>query len=282
MKKYLFAFVFAFLSMHSFGQEADTSWKKGGLVNINFNQVSLNQWAQGGENSLSLASSLGLFANYVKDNSTWSNSLDLSYALLKSGAQNLRKSDDRIDLTSKWGRKFTDKWYYSALFNFKSQFADGFNYPNDSNIVSKFLAPGYLTLALGVNYKPVSYFELFLSPATVRLTIVNDQLLADAGAYGVTPGKKSRSEFGAYLNMIFKKDVMENVTLSTKLELFNNYTDKDENNRKNVDINWELALNLKVNKLINASLVTQLIYDDNVIQRTQFKEVIGVGLGYKF
>ena len=273
----------------------DTSWKKGGFVNVNFSQVSLNQWAQGGENSLALASSASLFANYAKDKTSWENSLDLAYALLKSGSLPVRKNDDRIDFTSKYSRLMKGKWSYSALLNFKSQFARGFNYPDDSNIVSKFLSPAYLTLALGFNYKPVDYFEVFISPATGKFTFVTNQILADAGAYGVDPattdangipqpgtGKNLKTEFGAYLNLKFKKDIMTNITLITKLELFDNYTDKDKNNQTNVDVNWETGLNMKVNKLINVTVATQLIYDDNIIKRTQFKEVLGVGIGYKF
>ena len=75
---------------------------------------------------------------------------------------------------------------------------------------------------------------------------------------------------------------MQNVTLITKLELFDNYTDKDKNNKTNVDVNWETGLNMKVNKLITATVATQLIYDHNVVKRTQFKEVLGVGFGLKF
>jgi hypothetical protein len=260
----------------------DTSWKNGGFFNANFSQVSLNQWAQGGENSLALASLLNLFANYAKDKITWDNNLDLAYAVLKSGSLEPRKSDDRIDLTSKLGRKISKNWSYSALLNFKSQFAKGYKYPDDSTVVSKFLSPGYVILSLGFNYKPVDYFEVFISPATGRLTIVNEQELADAGAYGVKPGEKTRTEFGAYLNMKFKKDIMENVTLLTKLELFDNYSDDNGNNRTNVDVNWETGLMMKVNKLITATVATLLIYDHDVVKRTQFKEVLGVGLGYKF
>ncbi len=273
----------------------DTSWKKGGFITINFSQVSLNQWAQGGENSIALASAMNLFANYEKGKNTWNNTLDVAYAMLKSGSSPLRKNDDRIDFTSKYGRLISGKWYYSALVNFKSQLARGYNYPNDSTVISKFLAPGYITVALGANYKPVDYFEVFISPATGKYTIVNVQALADAGAYGVEPatknsngipqpgtGKNVRSEFGAYLNLKFKKEIMQNVVLSTKLELFDNYTDKDKNNKTNVDVNWETGLSMKVNKIITATVATQLIYDDNTVKRTQFKEVLGVGVGFKF
>ncbi len=260
----------------------DTSWKSGGFIGVNFSQVNLSQWSAGGENSLSLNASVNLFSNYLKGKIDWQNTLDLGYAYLESGDNGARKSDDKIDFTSKFGRKISAHWLYSALINFKSQFAPGYAYPNDSTVVSRFLAPGFFTASLGFTYKPVDYFEVMISPATGKFTIVSDKTLSDLGAYGVDPGKTVRSEFGAYLNMKFKKDIMTNVTLTSKLELFNNYTDKDKNNAKKIDVNFENQLNLKVNKFITASVIAQLVYDANIIERTQFKELIGVGFGYKF
>jgi hypothetical protein len=261
---------------------ADTSWKKGGFIGINFNQVNLSQWAPGGESSLALSSTFNLFANYVKDKNEWANSLDLVYAMIKSGDQDLRKSDDKIDLNSKYGRKLSDKWLLSALLNFKSQFAPGYNYPDDSTIISNFFSPAYLTLGIGVTYKPVDYFEVFISPATAKFTFVNSTFLSDIGAYGVEPGENMRSEFGAYLNMKFKKDIMENITLTSKLELFNNYTDEDKDNAKRIDVNWDSSLNLKVNDYITAILTAQVVYDADIIERTQYKQTLGIGLGMKF
>lgn len=260
----------------------DTSWKSGGFIGVNFSQVNLSQWSAGGENSLSLNASVNLFSNYLKGKIDWQNTLDLGYAYLESGDNGARKSDDKIDFTSKFGRKISTHWLYSALINFKSQFAPGYAYPNDSTVVSRFLAPGFFTASLGFTYKPVDYFEVMISPATGKFTIVSDKTLSDLGAYGVDPGKTVRSEFGAYLNMKFKKDIMTNVTLTSKLELFNNYTDKDKNNAKKIDVNFENQLNLKVNKYITASVLAVLVYDANIIERTQFKELIGVGFGYKF
>lgn len=285
MKKiYLFIFFFLIYGFQLYAQSepVDTSWKKGGFIGLNFTQVNLSQWAQGGENSIALSSSANLFANYIKGKVDWQNSLDLAYSMIKSGNALLKKSDDKIDFTSKYSRKFSDHWLYGMLTNFKSQFASGYNFPNDSLVVSEFFSPAYITFAIGLTYKPVDYFEVFVSPATSKWTFVNDKILSDAGAYGVNPGKTIRTEFGAYLHMKFKKDIMENVNFTTKLELFNNYTDKDKNNAKKVDVNWENMLTLKVNKYITASVTTQLIYDANVVERTQFKETIGVGFGYKF
>ena len=280
-------------------------WKTGGIVSINLTQISLTNWSAGGENSLSVNGILSLFANLKKGNSTWDNSLDLSYGLLQQGDADVRKTDDKIDFTSKYGQKAFKNWYYAGLVNFKSQMTAGYNYPDDSTEISTFLAPAYVLGAIGMDYKPSEVFTLFISPITMKMTIVNDQTLADAGAFGVESaeydevgnltknGLTTRSEYGGYLRALFKKDIMKNVNLQTKLELFTNYTEEPTH----VDVNWEVLIAMKVNKFISATISTQLLYDhdidiavdmdgDGIIDaagpRTQFKEVLGIGLSYKF
>lgn len=277
---------------------ADTIWRKGGFFSINFGQVSFTNWAAGGENSVSLNALSNLYANYKKGRSAWDNNINLAYGLLKQGDAELRKNEDKIDLTTKYGYDATKKakWYYTVLFNFKSQFASGYTYTDTNKVeISKFAAPAYTLLAIGIDYKPKDYFSVFLSPITMKNTIVTDKILSDAGAYGVDSGKTIRSEMGAFLNVKFQKEIMTNVGLMTKIDLFSNY----QENPENVDVNWELLITMKVNKYISASLSTQLIYDDNtpitvyegkgkdkhvvaVGPRTQFKQVLGVGFAYKF
>jgi Protein of unknown function (DUF3078) len=280
-------------------------WKTGGVASLNLTQVSLTNWTAGGENSVSVNGILSLFANLKKGNSTWDNSLDLAYGFIQQGDADVRKTDDKIDFTSKYGQKAFKNWYYAGLVNFKSQMTAGYNYPDDSTEISNFLAPAYILGAIGMDYKPSEVFSLFISPITMKMTIVNDQDLANAGAFGVdaaeidalgniiTKGKTTRSEYGGYLRALLKKDIMKNVNLQTKLELFSNYS----NEPGNIDVNWEVLIAMKVNKFISATISTQLIYDhdidialdknndgviDAVGQRVQFKEVLGVGLSYKF
>ncbi|MGE0560596.1 MAG: DUF3078 domain-containing protein [Flavobacteriales bacterium] len=288
-------------------QTKDTldGWKTGGVFSLNITQVSLTNWASGGQNSISVNGIMSLFANLKKGKSTWDNSLDLAYGLVKQGEDNVRKTDDKIDFTSKYGQKARKNWYYAGLINFKSQFTAGYNYPDDSTKISNFLAPAYVLGAIGMDYKPNDDFTLFISPFTMKTTIVNDQLLADAGAYGVDKaeydnlgnvlkrGKNIRSEYGGYLRGIYKKNIMENINFQTKLELFSNYAEEPTH----IDVNWEVLIAMKVNKYISATISTQLIYDhdvdiaidsngdgliDSFGPRTQFKEVLGVGLNYKF
>jgi Protein of unknown function (DUF3078). len=274
---------------------ADTinGWKKGGVVMINFSQTSLSNWSSGGENSLSGNGLLKVFANYKKGVLSWDNNIDLGYGLMRQGAQS-RKTDDKIDLSTKLGKELSKSWYLAGLLNFKTQFRPGYNYPNDSVKISGFLAPAYLVAAVGMDYRPKNFLSVFISPLSGRMTIVNDQKLADAGAFGVDPaqysggikvkdGKRTRQEFGGYIKVSFQKDIMPNVNLSSKVETFSNYL----KNPQNIAVNWEMLLSLKVNKYIGASIGTQLIYDDAVKYqdkgpRLQFKEILGIGFSYKF
>jgi hypothetical protein len=177
--------------------------------------------------------------------------------------------------------------------NFKTQLANGYNYPNDSDKISGFMAPGYLLGAIGLDYKPNDNFAVFLAPLTLKVTFVTDDTLAAAGAFGVDPGDHFKNEFGGYLRAFLKKDVMENITFQTKLDLFSNYL----HNPQNIDVSWECLLSMKVNKFISATLSTHLVYDDDVDiavdnndddvpdeygPRVQFKEVLAVGFSVKF
>ena len=289
----------------------DTSWKHAGFTSLSFTQVSLSNWAAGGEDAYSAVIMFSIFENYAKDKTAWDNSLDLAYGLIKSGDADVRKNEDKIDLNTKYGYKAFGKFFYSALANFKSQFTAGYNYPDDSTVISQFAAPAYIIIALGLDYKPSNYFSAFISPATGKYTLVMDRQLADAGAYGVDAaeydisghrtkeGKNIRPEFGAYFRAKFQKDLATNFNLSSTLNLFDNYTDRDKNNQANIDVNWETMLALKAGKWITATLFTNLIYDDNIDlptyetingvktitgsgPKTQFKEVFGIGVSFKF
>lgn len=290
--------VFCFFSL--FAQNEGDSikpWRKGVNVSLAFSQTSLSNWTAGGENALAANGFLNVFADYKKGKSLWENRMDLAYGLTKQGDQEIRKNDDKIDLSSKYGYKATRNWYYSTMFNFRTQFANGYDYPEDTSIlVSKFLAPAYISIGLGMDWKPGDCFSLYISPVTTRWVVVNDQDLADAGAFGLEPAvtdngtiiqsaKKVKTELGAMVRAEFMKDIVKNVNLKTKVEVFSDYL----NDPQNIDVFWDMFLTLKANKWLSATLNTTLIYDHdimitdkdgNVGPRTQFKEVFGIGITY--
>jgi len=294
MKKIMTILILSgFVTMASAQEEADTLWNFNGLTSLNFSQLSLTNWAAGGENSVAGNALINLNANYQSRNSkmNWDNALSMGFGLLKLGTDNPKKSDDKIDLASKFGYKASEKWFYSGLFSYKTQFADGYIYNDDDtkDVISTFLSPAYMNLSLGMDFKPNEHFSMMIAPVTGKMTMVMDDALSAAGVFGVPAGENVRSEFGGYIKIAYGNEIFKNVTLLTKLDLFSNYLE----NPQNVDVNFDLMLNFKVNEFISASFVSQVIYDYDIkiddgtgsggkTEKIQFKELFGLGLTYSF
>jgi len=278
------------------GAPADTSTKRWfiqGTGSLAISQAAFSNWAAGGENALGLNAFLNLKVNYRKGKHVWGNTIDLGYGFQILGVgkdAKATKTNDKIEITTAYGYELhpNKKWYLTLLANFRTQFSAGYNYPDDSTVISNFMAPGYLVVGLGITYSPVKWFYLYVSPASGRFTFVLDTVLANQGAFGVEKGKQIRGEFGPYLRADLNKDLAKNINISSSLELFTDYL-KDFGN---IDVNWSLLLTLKVNKWLATSISTQVIYDNDVMikttptseagPRTQFKELLGVGISYKF
>ncbi|HSN08971.1 MAG TPA: DUF3078 domain-containing protein [Hanamia sp.] len=264
-------------------------WKTGGQFDLNLAQGSQSNWAAGGDDfSFSLNSYFGLYAFYKKDKYSWDNTLDLNYGLVNTTSLGTRKNDDRINLLTKAGYEIAPKLSLSALFNFRSQFSKGYNYNKDGtkDLLSNFLAPAYILLSLGLDYKPAEGLSIFVSPITSRWTIVRDDSLSAKGAYGVVPGEKSYNEIGAFVTVNYLKNLSKTITYKGRLDLFSNY----EKNPQNVDVLMNNMFTAKVSKVLTASLGLDLIYDDNVklfgpnhdSPGLQLKSQIAVGMSLKF
>ncbi len=255
-------------------------WAAGGMTSITFSQLSFNNWAAGGDNSMTGLLSLNLFGNYSKNKLDWKNTLDLNIGFLKQGSDQAKKSDDRFEVASKLGYKASKHWFYSALLSFKTQFLDGFDpaFADSSVLISSFMAPAYIQLSIGMDYQPNKYFSMMLSPLSARITLDLNDTLASRGMFGIKPGNKALFEVGSYARFVYKKELFKNVLVSSKLSLFSSYTDHPEN----IDVDWENNINLVVNKFLTTNFILHLLYDNNVIKRVQVKEVFGVGITYKF
>ncbi len=284
-----FVIVTPLFSQEQEEEPADTTWQFGGVGTFATSQVALYQWAAGGEPSISAAALLNLFLNYNKDNISWENNLDLGYGLIRQGRgedARTKKSNDRIELTSQYGMQASKKWFYSALLNFRTQFYKGFDYPNDSVLISDFFAPAYLTTSLGMEYKPLNNFQVYISPVTGKFTFVMNDSLSNIGKFGVDPGSKFRAEFGGFLKIAYNLGIMENVDFSSNVTFFSNYLENPEQ----IDVNAEFLLAMTINEFLTATINTMLIWDkDVVVQRDdgdegslQLKEVFGLGLSYNF
>ncbi|MFA7273059.1 MAG: DUF3078 domain-containing protein [Crocinitomicaceae bacterium] len=287
-------------------QTADTlpkNWKLKAIYGINGSQTSFVNWNAGGRSNVALLGFVDATGNYAKGTFKWDNDAHLALGAvnyigkINDGSKRFQKTDDRIEFNTNAGYRLKKHYYMSFLGNFRTQMLDGFAYPNDSIAVSRFMAPGYATLALGIDYTPNDNFNLFVSPLAAKMTFVRDQRLADNGAFGVdaatldglgnviTAGKQFRGEFGAYVQMKWKKNLAKNIDFKSALQLFSNYL----HNPQNMDVNAETLFSFKVNSWLSTSLQWNLIYDDdikitdrdgNVGPRTQFKSIFGLGMAF--
>ncbi len=293
-------FFLPFLSIAQNQDEGEPPWSYNGFFSQQLNQVSFSNWASGGENSFASSSVINFEANYKKEKISAENKLEMVYGIIKNEGQSMRKNQDRLEWISKTGREVSPRLNVTTLINFKTQFYKGYNYPNEEDVISRFMAPAMLLTSLGMDYRPTEYLSVFFSPATGKFTFVLDDALSEQGAYGVDPGKRINPEFGAMISVGFDKKILEDgIRINSRLDLFNNYTDSDVSNRKNTDVNWQTNVQIKINRYITASAMFHMVYDHDIpvpiyetidgerVQtgtgpRLQLQQVFGLGLSYSF
>ncbi len=305
MKKHVL-FVMLSLSFATIAQTDTTqvkNWKLKAIYGVNGSQTAFVNWNAGGRNNIAALGFIDATGNYKKGTFKWDNDAHLALGAVNylgkdvPSKERFQKTDDRVELNTNAGYRLKEHYYLSFLGNARTQALDGFSYPNDSIPTSRFMAPGYATLALGIDYTPSDNFTLFVSPLAAKMTFVKSEILANAGAFGVEPavydsvgnvvtaGRQFRGEFGAYLQMKYQRQLMENVDFKCALQLFSNYAE----NPQNLDVNAETLLSFKVNSWLSTSLQWNLIYDDdidirdrdgNIGPRTQFKSVFGLGISF--
>lgn len=255
-----------------------TYWRHSTLANLGFTQGYVENWSGGGESSISGLLDIDAFANYKRSKITWENKAGYRYGLIKIGDEDgFRKNDDLFEFETKLGVRAIKNWYYSAMFSLKTQFFNGYNYPDKETPISAFLSPGYFIFSAGMDYKPSSKLSLLISPITGKFTMVADTNKVDHTRYGIEKDKKLKQETGAYVKATHKWDISSDIKMLNEAGLFTNY----QNNPENVDMNWKMTLEMKVNYFITTKIFTHMIYDSDVLEKLQFKEILSVGISYR-
>ena len=309
MKKIMFSAI-ALLSFATYAQEETTSteaavststdtpaektWTRAGIISLLFNQAAFNHdWTGGGTNNYGGNLNLSYDANYKKGLWTWDNKLLIDYGLTRvDGDAFSKKTNDRFAITSLLGAqtKEDSQWYYSFFANFQTQLDKGYKYGTDAQgnqtrtEYTHFMAPGYFSFGPGMLWKKSDNLKVNIAPATSKITTARKQFTSPTGShythnfYGVEDGKNIRYELGFYLNGYAKVDVWENVSIENILSLYSNYLDKPQN----VDLDYTANVVMKVNKFLSANFTFQAIYDDDAARAFQIRELLGLGLSYKF
>lgn len=251
-------------------------WILEGTENVQLSQGYINNWAKGGESSVSLSSDLRLKAKYEKDKHSWENYVIHKIGVLSVQDEAASVNDDLIELNTKYGLKSSEKWYYSFLYNFKTQFFYGYDGSDRETVISAFLAPAYMSFAFGMDYKPNSKFTLLLSPITSRLTIVADSVLVDPESYGIEKGKNMASLNGFSVVNNFSHQISKEINLTSKLDVFCEY------NFDQVQADWEVILDMRINRLLSTRILGHLRYFTNESDYIQIKETFNIAFKYDF
>ncbi|MFD0991341.1 DUF3078 domain-containing protein [Mariniflexile jejuense] len=284
-------------------------WIQKNKASVNLNEVAFVNWNSGGSNSISGLLGMESSANYTDKYFTWRNNVLIRYGVNKQQDRELRKTDDLFELNSDIGFKpdSITNWFYSAKLNFRTQMANGYKYPDKSTPISRLLAPGYLFFGGGMEYgKNIDKLSFYFSPLTLKATFVLDEDLANAGKFGVTPavyddagniitpGDRVRKELGILINNTYEMEVATNIKVKQQVSLYSDYV----HNFGNVDVDWRLDFDFKVNSFVKATLGSHLRYDDDVKTtkpsttidgefdeagaKVQWKQFLGIGFAVDF
>lgn len=273
----------AFKKMLENENKDTVAWIHAGTLNIGFNEGFLHNWSAGGELG-ALAVNTLFSGSLVRfdHRDIWTNNMDLAYGLYYAYSNHFvpHKTDDRIDLTSKYGIRLdsSKNFYLTGLFNFKSQFTKAYDYGMpvwDTASTSKFFSPAYFTIAAGMEYRRGTDVSLFYSPIAARITLADRYYTSQSkdGAFGIPYGKTSLFQLGSYFSGRYVKNFNKFVTFKTRLDLYSNYLAKDRvesdgtvihNSPTNIYVLWDNLLTWKISKLFNLTFGLSCIYDNDI------------------
>ena len=291
--KTLSTLILIIFSAFSYAQESQNKsidpvggiWSYGGKTALLFNQSAFSKWASGGINNVSLTLNVDYEINYKENGWSWDTKGKASYGLsYLEGDKFLKKTNDQLEINSLLGKEFSDTWSYSTILNFKSQIARGYRFGTDDegeetrSLKTHFFSPAYLQFGVGLYWKKSKYAWVNIAPFTQRITFVSRQFtndLEDGKTYfGVLKGANHLFELGASITGFYKLKAMKNVFIENRLAVYSDYLGKPEN----IDFDYTLAAEMRVNELISTQLEVQFVYDDNAVQALQAREVFGIGV----
>ena len=289
-------------------------WKCTGIVGLNAAQTGLFNWAAGGNNNVTGFVYANVTLSYKKNKWTWDSNLDTELGLMYSAdyvRYPWRKANDKLNFTTKVGYQMHPQWYLTLLGSFRSQYAPGMDYKKvdageelEPTLISKWLSPSYTDLALGIEYRPNDIFTIGVYPVAGRMTTCTYEPLRPS--YGLpmrddSTFKPVALNMGLRINGGINYTLVKNLKIISTITLFTPYTARihdEEHGQKfgNFDVDWDVAIAYSFLKVFSVSVMTSLKYYEKVmidgpawgkyhegpLARVQFKEVIGVGIGYSF
>ena len=292
-------------------EKKESNWKISGIITFNASATGLVNWAAGGNNNINMVAAGNISFLYKNGPFAWDSNIDTDFgeSYVENSKHAWQKTNDKLNLSTKFGWEMAKSWYLTALGSFKTQYAYGYDYSQDVlSPISQIMTPSYTDLSVGIDWKPNSIFTIYVSPIAGRITTAtNDQLREKY--FGIDYYNKFlvdgictrnyQAEFGASLKAGVNYDAIENLKIISTVTVFTPYSAKPH-----VDLDWDFSISYQFLKVLNVSLGTQLKYYDRVLfdkldpetkapilntdgtiaqsPRVQFKTILGLGIGYSF
>lgn len=246
-----------------------------------------DNWYKGGDNNHSVLGQVTVQANYAKNHTTLDNKLEMKLGYvtteeMKDGekVKSLKTNQDQLRITSKYGLRAIENWYYSAQLQGNTQFMPVRD--NKDNLKSKFFAPVYGSLSIGMDYKPKFKnkdltLSVQLSPLSYDCRYVSEVDLATR--YGIEKGKQFKYTIGSRVDTNLTWKFLKDFKLTTKANYFTGF--------EHVEANVENTLDYQLSKYFSIQFFMHWRFDDSVkrdadLGYSQLKEFLTLNFNYSW
>ena len=260
-------------------------WQYAAKADAQFSQnyVSKN-WYQGGFSNVAILGIVTGKVNYDdKKCVQWENNLEWRIGFNSVAGDTLHMlstNDDVFKINSKLGIKAGGNWFYSGSVDFATQLFNSYNGINSTVMKTSFLTPVRMNIGVGLDYKYKKIFSLMISPVSYKYIYVHNSKHVDTNLFGIATGGRVLSEIGSAFTATLTYPVSHEIQLDSKLSFYTNY--------EKVEIDWEMVLNMKINRFMSTRISINPRYDNTVIlaagdkANIQFKQLLSVGFYHKF
>lgn len=250
-------------------------WTPKGITGINVSQVAFNDWAQGGDNSITWIFNSELGLSYYTKTYSFLNKLKLAYGRTKLGSETYRTNDNELYLENMLS--YFVGWAVEPFISntIRSTLSAGYDYKANPVVqTADFFDPGYITQSIGFAYSRNKNI-------TTRLGLAFQETITNRyRKYSDDPDTKDKTEafkFETGLESVTDGNVAldENLLFLTKLRLFTRFNHLDT-----WDVLWDNTIVAQVNKYINVKLNVITMYEKSLSPKTQLKEALLLGFTY--